>query len=179
MQELMRSIKGGILIIALFASVIGYSQAELVTKWKGETYLMASFFRLGSYQKERPTIFLEQTINYRLNERFSLGAGFGVNAYPALLGFPVHVNGKYNFKIKNRTFSIIQSYGRNIKFGDISFNSNRYLGELRMILVLKNVNLTPRIGYNYLWDGYDGRSLSFLVGVGLKYDLFSRSKKDK
>ncbi len=175
----MRSIKIALLIVLLMGLSLSYAQITPVTKWSGETYLMSSFFRLGSYQKERPTIFLEQTLNYRLNDRFSLGAGFGINAYPALFGFPVHVNGKYNFNIKNKTFSIIQSYGRNIKFGDISFNSNRYLGEIRMILVLKKVNLTPRIGYNYLWDRYNGRNLSFLVGIGLKYNLFSGSKKDK
>ncbi len=145
------------------------ANAQSDKKWSGETYLLVSAYRLGSYQKERPTFFVEQNINYRLNKRFSLGAGTGINVYPALLGFPLKVDGRYHFNIKSAPLSVVQSYGRNIRLSDIFFNSNRYIGEVRVHLNLEKVTLLPRVGYNFLWDKYEGRSLSFFAGIGIEY----------
>lgn len=169
----MKLIKSIVVLTFTTLTVSAYGQS--VPKWSGETSLLLTVYRLGSYQKERPTFFLEQNFDRRVSDRFSLGAGFGVNAYPALLAFPAQLNAKYHFKIKSTPFSIMQSYGRNIKLSDVFFNSNRYLGELRANISVGKVDLTPRIGYNYLWDRYHGRNLGFLLGVGVEYRLNQNS----
>ncbi|MFK7787806.1 MAG: hypothetical protein AB8B56_21975 [Crocinitomicaceae bacterium] len=165
----MKSIKLLLASVCLFFSITTDAQNSLEKKWSGETYLLVSAYRLGSYQKERPTFFIEQNINYQWNKRFSFGAGTGIDFYPALLGFPLKVDGRYHFNVKSTPLSVVQSYGRYIRLSDIFFNSNRYVGELRVHLNLGNTTLLPRVGYNYLWDQYEGRSLSFFVGIGIEY----------
>jgi hypothetical protein len=175
MLEQMKLIRNILILIILLSASGIKAQTDLSKRWTGETYLLSSFYRLGSYSKERPTLFLEQDFNNRLSERFSVGAGFGISLYPSLLAFPVSVNGKYHFRIKSIPFSIIQSYARHIKLSDVFFASNRYIGELRANLPLKKVTINPRLGYNFLWDKYGGKNLSFIVGVGIEYNL-SRTK---
>lgn len=147
-----------------------FSQSKIEKKWQGETSILSSFYRLGTYSKERPTFFLEQGINYQINDLFSIGTGLGINIYPALFALPIQIQGNYRFNIKNQPFALSQAVGRNIKLSDNFFRSNRYLGELKIILpVKKTVHLAPRLGYNLLWDKYNGRSLSYFIGIGLIY----------
>ncbi len=160
-----------VLTLLSFSFCLLSVQAQSNPKWTGETSFLLTAYRLGSYEKERPTFFVEQNFSRRLNEHFSVGAGLGINVYPALLAFPVQVNGKYHFKIKSLPFSIMQSYGRNIKLSDVFFKSNRYLGEVRANFSVGKVNLVPRVGYNLLWDRYGGRNLGFLIGIGVEYRL--------
>jgi hypothetical protein len=137
----------------------------------GETYFYSSFYRLGSYNKERPTFFLEQNINYRFNKRFSAGVGLGIDLYPALLAFPLFIDVKYHFKIMSLPFNLTQSLGRNIKLTDTFFTSYRYMGDLSLTIKLKKMNINPRIGYNFLWEKYGGKNLGFFAGIGIEYKL--------
>ncbi|MFK8044108.1 MAG: hypothetical protein AB8B72_01335 [Crocinitomicaceae bacterium] len=165
--------KGTRLLLILFMclSLSVNAQSDSVKGWSGESNFLMTVYRLGSYVKERPTFFLEQNFNYRFHDHFSAGAGLGINAYPGLLGFPVGVHGKYHFAIKSMNFSVLQSYHRYLNLGDLFFKSNRYLGELVGHVELNKIELTPRIGYNYLFDKYDGRNLGFLLGIGVSYKI--------
>jgi len=164
----MKSIKLFLLIV-LFCKFDANAQTVSSKVWTGETYFLMSAYRLGSYQKERPTLFLEQNLNYRVNKRISIGVGTGINLYPALLALPLKFDGRYHFQVKSTPMSIVQSYGRNIKLSDSFFRSNRYVGELRVHFPIGKISLLPRVGYNLLWDKYNGRSLSFFAGIGIEY----------
>lgn len=171
MLEQMKLIKPILVTLMLFSICETQAQTETYKEWSGETYLLSSFYRLGSYNHERPTLFLEQSFDYRLNKQFSAGLGIGINLYPALLGAPISVNAKYHFTIKSVPFSFNQSLGRNIRWSDSFFASNRNMGEIRANIPLNNITFNPRLGYNFLWEKYGGGNLSFFLGIGIEYKL--------
>jgi len=160
-----------VLIFCCFTLVAKAQNSASTPAIEGYTSLSASFLRLGSYSKERPTFFIEQDFDYRFNDRVSLGLGLGFNLYPALLAFPVALNGKYYFKINKRSFLFKQSIGRNIRLADIFFSSNRYLGSFAMQIPLKQSALFPEVGYNFLWDRFGGKNVGFFLGISWKYTI--------
>lgn len=167
----MKSIKYILFVLIIFSAAQSNAQENYMKGWTGETSFSLSFYRLGSYVKERPTFFLEQAFLNRINKRLSLGAGICINAYPALLGMPIYASGVYHLNIKSYHLSFNQTFGRNVKLGDVFFDSWRCLGYCELGISLKNVLLKPKLGYNLLWDKYGGRNLSFIIGIGLKYNL--------
>lgn len=72
-----------------------------------------------------------------------------------------------------------QSLGRNIKISDVFYRSNRYIGAINMNIPIKKMSLVPELGYNFLWDKYGGKNLSFFIGVGLEYPLKRKSSKNE
>ena len=70
-----------------------------------------------------------------------------------------------------------QTLGRNIKLSDIFQRSNRYMGAINVNIPINKLSLVPEFGYNFLWDKYGGKNLSFFIGVGLEYQLKRKSSK--
>lgn len=171
MQVQMRLIKAIVFCAFFCSSTSGLSQKDSIRTWSGESAFMLTVYRLGSYQKERPTFFFEQSFNYRLNQRFSIGAGVGINVYPGALGLPVGINGRYHYRIGKVNCTLVQSYHRNLNVGELFFSSYRYMGELIGHFKIKDFTLNPKIGYNFLYDKYDGRNLGFLMGISAIYPL--------
>ncbi|MEX1002379.1 MAG: hypothetical protein WDZ35_09725 [Crocinitomicaceae bacterium] len=156
--------------VFLFCS-LGRSQKEY-NPWMGKSKLMVGYYHFGSYEKERPIIGLEQTIEYVIHPKFRTGIGLGVNIYPGKLTFPVFATAKYIQQLKRFGFYFIQSYGINTGFGDIGFFSHRNYGAFGVNIRLKeNLTLDPEIGYLLNWDKHGPGSLSLTTGLGLYYSL--------
>ena len=128
-----------------------------------------SYYHIGSYSKESPFLGLEQSINYSVFEKIQIGLGSGINVYPSTFTFPIISSITYSLPISsNWNCSILQSYGRNMKFKKNGFKSNRYFGQLSFKHpIKKNIQISPSIGYLYNWDKWGGQSLSFTIGIGL------------
>lgn len=136
----------------------------------GHTRFDVGFYHIGSYSKERPILYLEQSFNYWLNQRFSFGAGFGINLYPAALAFPVFVNGNYHFTVGRHFLTWSNTLGANLRLGELSFSSFRYLGTVSApVYSRKSVKIVPEVGYSLLLDRSGGGAITFLAGIGIQY----------
>lgn len=145
----------------------------------GKTNILVSFYHSGSYGKERPFFFLDQSFEYRFHKCFSAGLGFGINLYPAAPATPFFINGRYHFNVRKINFSIEQSIGKNIKIQEYGFNSNRYIGTIGADFNLrKYLLLNSQVGYLYLWDKYGGQDLSLFATIGLTYKIIKVGKRD-
>ncbi len=135
------------------------------------THLISSFYHVGSYSKESPFLALEQTLDYQLKPKFRFGLGSGLNLYPATLTIPIYSYANLTIKTTNKlNIELLQSYGRNTKLGDLGFKSNRYVGQIIFdIHRKKKLSFAPQIGYLFNWDKWGGKSLSFLLGISIRY----------
>lgn len=150
------------------------SEAQISLKrsdgMNNQTNFRLGFYHLGSYSKENPSLFLEHQVNYHFKEYYSLGLGVGMNLYPAALAFPLYLEGQRLINIGGRQFYFTQSYGVNLKLGDLSFFSHRYNGNFNaMFFFERKVKLIAGLGYLYLWDNYGGKNVSFLLNIGVQY----------
>ena len=148
--------------------VFSFGQSSL--KWTATTDVFMSYYHVDSYAKERPIIALEEVIDFSPFERWKYGLGFGANLYPATLTVPVFLSVKHIKPLRNDLrLSIFQTYGRNLRFGELGFSSSRNYGGLGLSLRLKDgMRVEPKIGYLLNWDKWGGASLSFTLGVGLE-----------
>jgi hypothetical protein len=65
---------------------------------------------------------------------------------------------------------ITQSFAKNLKISPVFFTGYRYLGTIGLVYRKdKKVQVIPNIGYSFIWDRYGGKSLSFLVGLRIRY----------
>jgi hypothetical protein len=139
----------------------------------GNTNLIGSYYHLGSYSKERPFGFIEQTFEVTATKKFWFGLGTGFNLYPGTAVIPIFATARY-VKTFNSNWGlhVLQSYGRNIKMGILGFNSNRYYGDIGARYHFKN-GLGANFGMGYLmnWDRWGGKSLSFTGSAGFFYRL--------
>ena len=183
MQVLMKSTKYiYVMFILLFSSQQIYSQTDTTFQKRivGKTNFLVSFYHSGSYGKERPFFFLDQSFEFRFHKHFSVGLGLGLNLYPAALATPFFINGRYHFSIRKLNCSIEQSIGKNIKIQEYGFNSNRYFGAIGVDFNLrKYLSLNTQVGYLYLWDKYGGQDLSFFATIGLSYKIMRVGKWNK
>lgn len=159
------------LFLLLFScSGITQEQVSSGNEWSNQTSFRTGFYHLGSYAKENPSFFLEQQLDFIFQEKYSLGLGTGFNIYPAALAFPVFVEGKRILNINQKRFHVTQSYGVNLKLGDIFFYSNRYMGNFNIVLSEnQRVDLVTGLGYVYLWDSHGGKNVSFLFNIYITY----------
>ena len=180
--------KGISIAILICFTSLGFSQEQIFGEREnkkvliaGHTNLIGSYYHLGSYSKERPFGFIEQTIEIIPKKisslRFGIGSGF--NLYPGTAVVPIFATFRYFKNIKERwAFSIVQSYGRNIKTGSIGFNSNRYYGDFEGVYFLNpSLSLTFGMGYIMNWDRWGGKSLSFTGSLGLYYTFYKVKKR--
>lgn len=170
--------KGISLFIVMLVFARSLAQNELLVptsngtlKFSGHTNLVGSYYHLGSYSKERPFAFIEQTIEVIPFDNFRFGLGTGFNLYPATAVIPIFATVRYVKPFGDKWgFTITQSYGRNLKTGKIGFNSNRYYGDIGALYALKEkIGLTFGMGYLMNWDRWGGKSLSFTGSAGLYY----------
>jgi len=170
----MRSIKKIILLCTL-GLISHYSQCQELTKrsWYSNTSIGLSTYHFGSYSKQRPIFYLEQSFEIALLRKIRLGLGTGLNLYPATLTIPVFANTRFIAASKNKwTCYITQSYGRNLKIGRIGFNSNRYTGNLgNSFKVGEKLWLQGELGYLINWDKYGGGSVSLNLNFGMSYKI--------
>lgn len=164
----MKQINLIILVVSISLQFFAQENSSLL---KTSTHLMSSFYHVGSYSKEKPFLALEQTLSYNIKPKIKVGLGTGLNIYPATLTIPIYTFASFTVN-KNEKINIElnQSYGRNTKLGEIGFNSNRYAGKLIFNLnSKKQISLAPYLGYLFNWDKWGGKSLSYLIGLSIKY----------
>jgi len=163
----MRWIKLVIIVISLSA---GSAQAQM--SWMGKTKLTVSYYHIGSYSKERPLVFLDQSFEMVIKPQFRIGLGTGVNLYPSDLTVPLFMNLKYVKEMGKIGFFAQQSYGVNLKLGSIGFFSHRLVGGAGVMIRLKDrLTLDPELGYVLNLDNYGGGSLSFTTSLGVYYTI--------
>lgn len=152
----------------MFMSALVFGQD---VRWKGTTSLIGSYYHVGSYSKERPFAGVEQLFEVQPFDKWSFGIGTGFNLYPANATFPFFATVRYTTSVAEKwEFFYLQSYGRNIKYGSIGFNSNRLYGEFGFPFILNNkLRLSPGMGWLMNLDRFGGKSLSFTGSVGLSY----------
>ena len=159
-----------ITILSCFLSTSVFAQSD--NKWMGNTKLTVSYFHLGSYSKERPLLFLDQSFEYVVAPKFRIGMGTGINLYPANLTIPVFADFKYITELNKMGVFIHQSYGYNLKLGDVGFFSHRFNGGFGFnIRLSEKLTLDPELGYVLNLDNFGGGSLSFTAAVGLYYPI--------
>ena len=163
---------------------VGYTQSAIFNAEDkkviiaGHTNLIGSYYHVGSYVKERPLGFIEQSVEIipgKLKQlRFGVGSGF--NLYPGTAVIPFFATIRYVKPINDKWgFSVIQSYGRNIQTGDIGFNSNRYYGDVGALFnFLPKLAMSFGLGYVFNWDRWGGKSLSFTGSLGLYYSFLRK-----
>lgn len=166
MPELMRGIKLFLLFALISSSSFGQ---EKKVKWMTTTQVIGSYYHLGSYSKETPLSGIEQLIELQPFEKFRFGLGSGFNLYPSTGTIPIFASFRFITPISRKwNFYVLQSYGRNIKTGDIGFNSNRYYGDVGGSYQLSDrLSLNAGMGYLMNWDRFGGKSLSFTGSIGL------------
>lgn len=136
------------------------------------TELNAGLLHLGSYVKERPIIFLNQEATYQFTHKFAAGVGVGFDLYPGSLGLPVSVTTNFKNQATAGTLIFTHSYARYLKAGPLFMASNRYMGGMGLLLNAKEetkVKFMPQIGYSFIWDRFGGKSISFFLGIKMRY----------
>jgi hypothetical protein len=168
MRVLMKGIS--VYIIIYLLSFNGFGQSS--NKWMGNTGLTVSYFHINSYSKERPLFFLDQTFEYVVAPKFRIGLGTGINLYPADLTIPIFADFKYLTELNKFGFFVHQSYGYNLKLGNLGFFSHRLIGGFGVNLKLNSrLTIDPELGYVLNLDNFGGGSLSFVASVGLYYPI--------
>lgn len=166
----MKGIRSYIIIICLASSCSSFGQS--INKWMGNTKLTVSYFHVGSYSKERPLFFLDQSFEYVVTPKFRIGLGTGINLYPADLTVPIFADFKYLTELSKFGFFVHQTYGYNLKLGDIGFFSHRLTGGVGLnFRIGERMTLDPELGYLLNMDNYGGGSISFVGSIGLYYPL--------
>lgn len=144
-------------------------QAQDKGSWISEINLRTGFYHVGSYSKENPSFFFEPEIYYRVLEKIDIGFGAGINLYPATLAYPIFLRGKYHFNIASFNAYISQSYGVNLRLGNLSFFSHRYTGGFGNYWLDKEKwSLLTGVKYLLLLDHYGGRNIGFLANIGIR-----------
>lgn len=158
------------LILVTF-SLSNFGQENMRRPIYLSTQLDLSFYHLGSYSKERATIYLEQAVDYQFDNGIQVGGSFGFNAYPGLLAIPL--GGQVRFPVLKKRRSdwfITQSLHKNLPVGNLFYGGNRYRGELSSILYQNDkLQIIPALGYSFIWDRYGGIALSFNAGLRVTY----------
>ncbi|MCB9224490.1 MAG: hypothetical protein R2780_14830 [Crocinitomicaceae bacterium] len=169
--------KGISLFILLFLLLPCFAQDESADdgkiKFVGSTHLIGSYYHLGSYSKERPLGFIEQSFEIVASPNYWFGIGTGFNLYPGTAVVPIYVSSRYVKDFNPKWgMHILQSYGRNIKMGNLGFNSNRLYGDIGARYSFKELlGINFGMGYLFNWDRWGGMSLSFTGSVGIYYGL--------
>lgn len=157
------------LFFALILFVHSGNTQEHKRKVYGSTEFNLSLFHLGSYNKERPIIALEQEVIYH-NSRIWFGLRTGINVYPALLAIPLGISVYFPIYQTNKDFVFAQGLDRNLGFKGPFLAGFRYRGSLGWnITSYKSYDLRPALGYRYIWDTHGGKSLSFTIGLQFDY----------
>lgn len=140
------------------------------TGWFGLSKVEIGSFHAGSYRKERPIVMVQEIVAYQFHPRLSLGIGTGLDIYPAALGFPVYLNGAYQFRVGPGQGVAQTSMGMNLRLSDVFFRSMRHSSSLGYAFSIgKRKVLLPKLGYLLNLDGYAGGSLSLVFGLDLVY----------
>lgn len=161
-----------ILLAISFLFLIGFNTnaQENTKKWAQQTQFRLGYYHLGSYSKENPSFFLEHQMNYKISDHWRLGVGAGINLYPSALAYPLYLDGQYHFSLGKLPAHFSQSYGVNLKLGELSFFSHRYVGNFNLLLFpKKKIQLMTGLGYLYVWDNHGGKNVSFLLNIGIQY----------
>lgn len=172
MQVQMRSnnILLSVLLLLLIPG-IGFSQNER-SSIEGHTHLGLAFLHSGGYATQGSIYMLNQSFSYRFHPHFSVGLGTGFNIYPSLAAMPVYIDATYHFGQGKYTGYLHQTIGRNVKFSEWSFNSQRYTGGPGLQIEIKpRFGIEGEMGYLLLLDRFNGGNLSFYSTIGLYYSL--------
>ncbi|PLW93418.1 MAG: hypothetical protein C0592_06260 [Marinilabiliales bacterium] len=93
--------------------------------------------------------------------------------YPAALSLSVYINANYHFGIDNTKLIWQNSFGGNVRLGDLFFAASNYKTGLALPLFNNiRIQLQPEAGVHYLFNLTGRKSLSIYAGFGIAYKVF-------